>query len=163
MEIGTSLIGLIILALCILPFVLLGRNTKQRRKKMLDAVINEAQAQNCKITKHEFSRQFVIAADEQSRFLFFAKAIDNEVSTSSIDLKKVKQCHPLSTSRTIKSKDGNYKLIDKLELLFTSKSKDVQLPTITLYNAEQDMALGSENEILQNWAQWINSGPVREN
>ena len=83
MDIQTTIIGVIILLLCLLPFLLLGVKNKNKRKKVFQILLDIAKRNQTYINKSEFWSQSVIGIDTSKKILFFSKnANDNNAYTT---------------------------------------------------------------------------------
>ena len=61
-----------------------------------------------------------------------------------------------NSSRSINSKDGAYKVIDKLSLVFTPVDKDRSNISLEFYDADVSMQLVGELQLIERWEKLIN-------
>ena len=90
MDITTLLIGVAIVALCVLPFLLSGNARKRREKKLTDALNEMAQLKSTTICNSEICGNNAVAIDGSGRWLFYARCKGG--LRESVDLKKVRTC-----------------------------------------------------------------------
>ena len=157
MDIGTSIIGIILILTCIIPFVIMNINSRKREKKLLHELFTFAERNNCKISQHELWNNSLIGIDETANVIFFTKKLkDNEISQQ-INLTEIQKCRVVNSSRTVNNKDGNFKVVDKLELAFTFHDKNKVEIIIAFYNADYDsLTLSGELLLAEKWCKIIN-------
>ncbi|HET6245272.1 MAG: hypothetical protein H0V01_02025 [Bacteroidetes bacterium] len=136
MDLGSAIIGAILIAICIVPFILMSRGRKKREKQILQSLTDIAVQHNCQISQHEFCGDFVIGIDEAKNFVFFHKQRKDRVIEQFIDLAKIQNCKVINSNQTITNKDGNYKVIDKLELSFIPIAKEKTEITLEFFNSD---------------------------
>ena len=152
MDIGITITGAILIAICILPFVLIGRNSRKQEKLLFQSLSNIAAKHNCKITQHECCEEYIIGLDETSNFLFFFKRVKDKEISKQINLSEIQNCKIINTSRS----NGNEKIIDKLELSFSSSTKKEANIILELYNSDDRIQLGDDFLLIERWAKKIN-------
>ena len=152
MDIGITITGAILIAICILPFVLMGRNSRKQNKLLFQSLSNIAAKQNCKITVHECCEEYIIGLDEPKNFLFFYKRIKDKEISKQINLAEIQNCKIINTSRS----NDNEKVIDKLELSLVSNTKKTPEVLLELYNSDDRMQLGDDFLLIERWAKKIN-------
>lgn len=147
MEMGTIITGAIVILLCILPFVLLGSGRRKRQKQLQQTLQAQAAQQGGKITRHDCLRDAAIGIDDEARTLFYVK---NE-TTQHIRLQEFKTCRVINNTRTV----DNNRVVEQLALALTPTGNgrpDIQLE---FYNAETDIQLNGELQLLEKWAQIV--------
>jgi ABC-type glycerol-3-phosphate transport system permease component len=86
MDWGTAIVGLIMILICIVPFVIMYYNRVKKENKMLQSLNEIAQQHNCKIGQHEFCGDYVMGIDENRNFVFFFKQKKEEAISQFVDL-----------------------------------------------------------------------------
>ena len=163
MEIGSAIVGAVSVAIVTLPVVLLGRS-KRKKSKFFNAVLSELAAQHdCKIDQREIAGTHAIGLDESRNFVFYCTLKKENVEKQFIDLGKIQNCKVISTSRMLKSKDGNQKVIDRLELGLTPKAKDKPEIKLEFFNADVHPQLYGELQAVEKWSKLINERLNRKN
>lgn len=147
MDTGIIIVGIILIALSILPFVLAQRNRRKRERKLFQSLSNIATKQNCEITQYECSDDYIIGIDETSNFLFFFKQIKDTKVSQFLNLSEIQHCKTINISRT----NGSIKKIDKLELSLLSSSNSKANIILELYNSEERMQLGDDLQLVERW------------
>ena len=156
MDSGTIIIGAISIAICILPFIMLRRNKQRIEKQRLLGLENLAAQHRGNITQHEFCGDFVIGLDEANKFVFFFRKTKDRETARHINLDGIQKCKAINTSRSIQSKEGEYKVVDRLELVFVPGTKNEPDLVLELYNAEESMQLVGELQLIDRWEKKIN-------
>ena len=99
MEITTLLIGVAVVALCILPFWLSSNARKCRAKKLNDALNELAQSKATSICNSEVCGNNAIGIDGSGRWLFYVRCKGG--LRESVDLKKVRTCSIVDKPDTV--------------------------------------------------------------
>lgn len=152
MDTGTLIVGVIILAACILPFVLMVSSRKKKEKQLLLSLTGIANNHNFKISMHELFEEFAIGLDEKANQLFFLrKTPENEIAQH-INLEEVKACKVVKTGHS----EDNFNTIDKLELQFSFLEKKNQDEFLVFYNSEENTQLSGEILTIEKWVKILN-------
>ena len=149
MDLGTSIIGIIIVAICILPFILIGFNNSKKRKKTLQHLSDTAKTNNCTIEKSEFWHLTAIGIDQSNKMLFFTRRTDDTAIYKTIDLSQIQKCNLVRTESTNRA-------IGKLELQLEFFDKNKPNVSLEFYDKDQSMSLVNEIEISVKWHKIIN-------
>ncbi|WP_339709437.1 hypothetical protein [uncultured Kriegella sp.] len=155
MELASTIIGGILAAVCVVPFVLITQGRKKREKKMLQSLITLADQHDCKISEHEYCSDFVIGIDKTKQYLFFFKKTKTEETLQYVNLNGIERCKVNNIGHVVRSKDGNHREIDRLELSFTPKAKDRQEIEFQFYNVDVNMQLSGELQAVQKWSKIV--------
>ncbi len=155
MDFRSTVVGAIIIAICLVPFILMRRASNKKRKQMffsLDKIANEHQRQ---ISQHEMCGDFILGSDQDTDFVFFYREKSNGSSSQSVDLSKIKSCQASKGTRTIKSKAGNSSIIERVDLSFLPKDKHKPEVKFELFSVG-DIQLNGELELADKWSAKIN-------
>lgn len=155
MDLGSTIIGAILIAIFVVPVILMNRNNKKREKKTLQLLINIANEQNCKISKYEICSDFIIGIDESENFIFFFKQKKEVAISQYVDLSEIKICKVLKSTRTIRSKNGNVEITEKVKLSFIPKNKDKAETSFEMYD-DENTQLSVELQLVDKWSRLIN-------
>lgn len=156
MDSGTIIIGAIVIAICILPFILIGNSIKKRKKKLLYSLFGLAAQKNSKITQYDLGLDLAIGLDENAGSLFFFRRIKDKEIVEHIDVKAIQNCKVLNTGRTIRNSKENYQVTEKLELCITPKAKNRPDIFLEFYNSDENSQLDGELQLIEKWARIIN-------
>jgi len=157
METGTLIMGAILIAICLMPFILLGLSRKKREKQLLHSLTNIAEKQNCQISYHENCRELIIGIDESNHYLFFFKHENEKGTDQYVHLTEIQNCKLVNKSRAINKKENNVMVIDKLELSFRPIDKNKNEFSWEFYNSEVSSHLDDELQLLEKWVKIVNN------
>ncbi len=157
MDLGNITLAAIAIAICVVPFVLLGRSRKKKQKRTLQSLINLANQENCNISKHKICSDFIIGIDETKRVVFFFKKLEDKVVEQFINLAEIQNCKIKKTTRTVAYKNESQNVIDKLELLFIPFDKNKKEISLEFYDTETNLQLSDELQLVEQWTNLINS------
>lgn len=156
MDIGTFVVGISLMALCILPFVAMSRIKKNKEKQLLKSLSAIANKYGGNIVQHEIFGNFIIGLDNSTNSVFFLKKDKEEEVIKHVRLTETKHCRVEETGRTISNKDGNHKLVDRLDLHFTPIDSSKPEVLMEFYNAQDSMQLSGELQMIRKWEKTIN-------
>lgn len=155
MNLGTAITGAIFIAIFILPFIFMLNGRKKKEKLILQSISAIATKLDCKISQHELCEEFAIGLDEAANHLFFLKKTNEKEVAQHVNLTEIKSCKVIKTEHTINKAD-NYKFIDNLDLHFSFLDKNIPDISLTFYNAEENMELSGEVQVIEKWAKIVN-------
>ncbi len=157
MNTGTIIIGIVIIALCVLPFVWMTWARINREKKLFAELAQFAAGYQGAITQQEFGRGFVMGVDENALAVYFLKKHkDGPADLKYINIREMQACKVINTSRNVKHADGIFNTTEKLELGFTPLDKNQPMITLEFYNEADKMQLAGELQMAEKWARIIN-------
>ncbi|MBC5834029.1 hypothetical protein G6N05_03955 [Flavobacterium sp. F372] len=145
---STSLtIGIILLIVCVLPFILFSVNNSKKRKKRIQNLIKKAQENNATIQEKDDWNQSIIGIDKTNKMLFFSKKSEEFDKFISINISELLKCR-------IERTENKHNVLEKLELELTFASR----PTIVLefFNKDETRLILNEIEIIQKWQTLLN-------
>lgn len=156
MDLNSAITGAIAILICFLPFVMITRSRKKKEKLFLKSLSDFAIQNNCQIDQREVFNSFAIGMDEAQNFvLFYSKTKDREIAQF-VDLGKIQSCKVSNTNRTYKNKEGDHKVIDKLELNFIPTARNQPAVTMEFFNPEVSLQLSGELQSIEKWSKLIN-------
>ncbi len=152
MDSGTLIVGTILVVLCILPVILTERSRKKKEKRLYKHLASLAEAQNCKITKYERCCNMMIGIDEINNHVFFIKKSKEGEKGQYINLREIQNCRIRTTGRTVEESTGGGMVTEKLELVFMPVLKSGTEIVWEIYNAEDNLQLSGELQLIEKWA-----------
>lgn len=157
MDLGTTIVGIVIILICIIPFALMSINNKKKEKKLLQGLSALAERNSCKISRYELWNNSTIGIDDTSVTIFYTrKSKDNETSQQ-INLAEIQKCRVINSNRTVSNKEGNFKVVEKLELAFSFQDKTISEVVLEFYNADHDsLTLMGELQLVEKWCKIFN-------
>jgi len=156
MDTGSAIIGAVILAICIAPFVIIYYNRVRKEKKVLQSLGEVAKQHNCSINQHEFCGDFVIGIDENRKWVFFHKQKEGEAITQHIDLSKIGSCKVGKRYLTAKNGHAGTGILEQVDLNFISNNHNKGEMRFELYNDEVNIQLSGEMQCAEKWSGMIN-------
>lgn len=156
MDLGTAIVGLILILLFIVPFIIMHNNRVKKEYKMLHRLEENAQQHHCNISQHEFCGDFVLGIDESRNLVFFFKQKKEEAISQFVDLAEIKTCQVVKKTRDIKNDIGNLSIIERVELSFTPTNKNKGETSFELYDEETNTQLSGELQFVDKWTKQIN-------
>lgn len=152
MELGTTLTGIALLLIFVLPIVFLNKKRTKDGKHFSSELFDFAIKNSSKISEHELWNNTAIGIDKETHQLYFIRDAANNKIKHKIDLLEMQKCRIVNTSRNIKYKGENHKVIDKLELAFVSRDKSKPEIFLEFYNTDFDSAtLSGELQLIEKW------------
>ncbi|MDD3875795.1 MAG: hypothetical protein PHT69_04185 [Bacteroidales bacterium] len=157
MNVESIYIGIILLVLCIVPFVIVNYIKGQNKKRILKSLKNIARQHNCQIGQHELFGNFIIGLDENKNAVLFYKMTKNNTVEQHIELEKIQSCKVINTNKTNKSKTGHSQVFEKYELSFIPIDKSKAEITLEFYDEEESLQPSGEVQIMEKWSNLINN------
>ena len=151
MELGTTIIGGILVLVCIIPIVIVSNNRKKKDKLTLKALYDFAENESCKIGYHDIWLNAAIGIDKDNKVLFFLKGNHKEHYIKKVDLEEIRACNVLPLDGMDKAER-----IEKLELALFPQTKSEPAILLEFYSADVSMQLADELMIARKWDKLIN-------
>lgn len=150
MELGTTLIGLFITALCIAPFIWFTYTNKKHKKQIINSLSSDP---STKITSFEFCGDMALAHSATENRIFFYKKTKSDTIKQSIPLINFKSCQVVKI--TDSPSNGKHQVIKQLDMTFQSKNTEQKDVTLPIYNADESMIMGGELLFAEKWVKDI--------
>ena len=158
MDLGVTLTGVIIVLLCIIPFVVMYQFSKNRKQKKLQNLFDFAAKNEGNITQYDFWHKSSIGLDETNNTIFFIRTLRDKEITQAVKLEDMQKCQLINTSRTLNDQDSQIKLIDKLELAFTPRDKQQDMIVLEFFKVDPDsLTLTGELQLAEKWTNLANA------
>lgn len=156
MDWGTFITGAIIIAVCVVPFILLANSGKKRKKQLLQTLNDLAEKRRGKIVQHDFWADSAIGLDQQANYLYFIRGGNGQDQVQEVNLADISLCKASNLGRTIGKKHGDYKVVEELELLLTPVEKGAPDISLEFYHHGTDLQINWDVKLLDKWAKLIN-------
>lgn len=143
MDLSTTIIGVAILVLCLVPLALANNKKKKRQQQLLQALMGLAESHYCKITQYDLWQNTAIGIDENAGCIFFVKKSDGANSLEKVHLAAIREAYSKG--------DPDPGAAEKLELVLVhagAKELDVVLE---FYNPEVAMQINDEWILIKKW------------
>lgn len=147
MDQSSATIGIILVIVCVLPFIFFSINNSKKRKKRIQNLVKKAKDNNATIQEKDDWNQSIIGIDKTNKMLFFSKKSEEFDKFISINISELLKCR-------IERTENKHNVLEKLELELTFASK----PTVVLefFNIDETRILLNEIEIIQKWQTLLN-------
>ena len=157
MDLGVTLTGVIIVLLCIIPFVVMSQNSKRKKQQKLQNLFDFAAKNEGNITQHDLWHKSSIGLDETKNTIFFIRILQDKEITQVVKLGDMQKCQLINTGRTLNEQESPIKVIDKLELAFTPKDKQQASIVLEFFKVDSDsLTLTGELQLAEKWANLAN-------
>jgi hypothetical protein len=151
MELGTTIVGIIIIVVCIGSLMLMSRSNKSKQNSLKKSLVNIALHNHCELTHSDASGNVAIGMDAVKRKLFFVRKKKEESFSRMLDLDGLEKAYVVNHSRTAGEK-GELKATDKLELILAFREKNKPDDKLEFYNVEDDsLRLMGELQMIEKW------------
>lgn len=152
MDITSTIIGISLFLLFVIPIVLLNRRGKKTVQLFKKKLFSQAEKESCTINEFEIWNNAAIGIDTESSKIFFLKKVAYKDENEKIDLKEVSSCQLINTNQNFNTKDGQQTIVEKLELVFSFKEQQKDQKSFVLYDRDLDnINLNGEVQIAQKW------------
>lgn len=162
MEMESLIILLIMVLVIIIPVMILNRKKRLKERKLVKALFNLAKNSNSRITDYDNWNDTAIGIDKVSQRIFFVRLTPKNENSKEVELPEMEKCRFINTNRVVNNKETSQKIIEKLELGFTSR--DTKKPELILefYNINYDsLSLRDEINLAGKWSAIANSEIIR--
>jgi len=157
MEFGITIIGIIIVLICIVPFAWMSISRNRKQKKFLRGLSEIARQNNCTISRFESWNNSAIGIDDTALRIVYARRTNNGISSEHINLADIQKCRIINSGRTVSNKGSHYNVVDKLELGFSFRDPNRKEVLLELYSTEHDnLTLNGELLLGEKWCQLVN-------
>lgn len=143
MDLQTTIIGIALIALCVIPLAWAYRKRKEKQQKLVTELKAHAITNSCNITRFDLWHNTAIGIDDANSCLFFLrKSKDGEV---------VKQAHLAGVSSSYTNGDDRPSESPGLELVLVHGNVNAPNTVLEFYNRASLMQLNNELELLKKW------------
>jgi len=157
MDFGLIVITIIILALCIVPFVIMARNSKKKEKQILQSLFDLAGKHNYTVSQFDLWNHAAIGSDEGMNMIFFTKKNKIMEAHEHIRLEDVQRCRIINSIRSVSKQGGHGQVIDKLELAFTYHNRTKPETILNIFDVDGDsLTVTKELYMAEKWNRLIN-------
>lgn len=156
MDIITILIGIMVVLICVLPLVVMHKNKKKREAAFKEEISRLAAKSNSKVDEHDRWNKTIIGIDSLNRKLFFIRKIEDRDIQYAIDLSGIQTARIINSHRSVIN--GNYSVIQKLQLGLVPRDKDKSETLLEFYNADYySLTIMEELQLVEKWSNIVNA------
>ena len=154
MDLITSLIGLGLVVLTILPFVYFHTVNKKNKERFLKEFKALAQQAQVNVTEYDvWSDYFGIGLDANTNKLFYYKKRGGIEDQALINLSEVEACRVINTKKILNDDE----VIACLELAFTFSTPRMPEKLLQFYSKEEFMTHNGELQLVEKWKTIVGS------
>lgn len=158
MDLGTAIVGLIVVLICVIPFVIFSIKRKRKEKRIIQSLNNIASEDGSTISQYEIWNDNIIGIDDNSTCIYAVCKLKEHVQVTAIHLSGIQRCRISKVSRNVFTNGVNATVIEKLELVFENKDNNKPNQTIEFYNVENNKStLMGELQLIEKWYVKINA------
>ena len=147
MKTESIIIGILAILICALPFIIQFRTRRKKEKNLFQSILKISNQNGCKITEHEFCGDFIIGFDEVRKFIFFFKLKNGQEVSQFVDLSKIQSCYDIK---------NKHQIMEHIFLCFTYKNRNQNDTKFELYDAEVNLQLSGEFQLVDKWVNKVN-------
>jgi hypothetical protein len=153
---STIIIGILVVALFILPFFLMGISGNKDKKQLREALCKIAEENKSNLSLTEYWTDSAMGLDENTNHLFFVHTFNGKETLKHLNLKEYKFCKVNNFSRNIKDSNGDHRAIDKLEIELTPLEKGKRIELLEIFNSDGSKFHTYELAVAEKWTTIIN-------
>lgn len=158
MDNQSTVIGLGIIALTILPFIIFYFIKKMKQMKFMRDFIKLSESEKLSISQKDmWKNSYAIGIDTNSKKLFYFNKLKDKDRGTLIDLAEVERCRIVSIDRTVKNQNGYTGPSNRLELVFTYKNSSIPEKSLEFYDRAEFMPSADECSHIESWLNTVNS------
>lgn len=145
------LIGVISIAVIIIPFVYMYRKSKRTARELTKRLEAYAKENNFNIDKSESIAQLALGLDSKNKVAFFAKFEEGVHEIRHLYLDSVSICKVNRKVREVDYQGEKDRVTHRLELDFYPINKKEEVTSFLLFTEEDDKMLSGEIQLAEDW------------
>lgn len=154
MELGTTIIAILIIFICIIPFVLMSLKNRKIEKELTNQLILFVDKNKGTLTKKEVLTNLAIGLDEKKEALFLVKKTIKDMVYQSVNLAEIKNSSVIKNRKS----DSRSTIIETIELAFFNFDSNKPEVYLGLYAiSENNLNVVHEFELANKWSALINN------
>ncbi|MEO9952193.1 MAG: hypothetical protein ABJF08_00320 [Nonlabens sp.] len=151
MNSGMIITIVILLTVCITPFVLINSRTKQKEKHLKKTLQQHILKNRATLVDYVIHNDFALGLDSLNKIYRYQKTNDKEL-LQEIDLNYIKSCEVKKDTNRIKNDSSSYEVVQRIALVFTTKNGS-KVEQFELYNENKSSQLNGEIALAATWKQ----------
>lgn len=152
MDTGTTIIAIILLLICIMPFMIMYIKSSRKEKQILNALSTAASDQHLKINEQDVWHETGIGIDHAENVLFFIRNNNDSSESINLSLHEVQHCKKIIESRTPLTARTEPDMAVKLALSFTLREKAKDDIVLEFFNSKlSGLTISNEYLLLEKW------------
>ena len=155
MDLLTTIIGLLILALFVFPIVLISRSGRGRTKKFEKDFFSEVSRNGLNISEKSFWNEHALGIDLSANRIIYLDWSGQERVDVIFDLKELKSFEPIPGFAEMNKKNFSFKKVGKLGLKFHFRNSAVNDVFVPFYIPGFGQIGDSEINLFEKWSKLI--------
>lgn len=151
MELGTAIIGLIVLTATFLPFVIIHRNKGKKDHEFLVQLTRIAFANRSDIAHWDKVMDLSLGISSDNRYLFYVRKEGDQWTERWIDLETIESCTSNTIRRSVQGKAGKDSVIERLELVLIPIKTSKDPIHLEIFDAQKSLQITEEFNLLKKW------------
>ena len=147
MDLGASITELVLVAICIAPFIIMGRNKAKSKKQKRKAMTALAHKNNHELGLFEVFGNLSLGMDTNKSQLFFIRKDNNGILEQSLPLSKFKTC--------VLNKIGTKDYVEKIELGLHTANKKQDDIYLLIFDNQNEFQLNGQLQWAEKWKSLI--------
>lgn len=154
MNTGTTIIGIVLTLICIVPFVLFSRKKNKNRKNLLNKLEEMAADKQSKLTGYDIWGDMIIGSDNEKQLLYFVILRKDKTESHCIDLKKIHKGKVVTALGT--STSAGNSVTDQVGILLSHHHSSESDIFLEFYNSNTgNFTIGPELQLANKWIKTI--------
>lgn len=154
MDTGMIILTSLLIAVCIIPFVLIGNGTKKREKQLTDTLKDQVFKNRSTLTDYVIHNNYALGIDSLNHLYYYHKTNEKE-QLQEVKINEIKSCEVKKDTTRVKNEKSSYELVQRVALVFTSINGS-KIEPIELYNEDESTQLNGEIALANTWKQKVN-------
>lgn len=153
---GTTILGLVAITLCILPFLGIHLSRKKTEKELISGLRTIADACNSKLASWDCGVEFAIGISSPKNYLFFYKKRSGTLIKHCVPLFDIQNCTVNCIKRNIQNGNISETIIDKLELVLIPYDPQKTPIVFVFFNSDEHFRPNGEPPLIKKWEAIVN-------
>ena len=154
---STAIIGLIIIGVCIIPFIILKIKNNNSRNTSISNLSSIAASYNARIDKADIGSDFVIGTDTNQKKIFFEKSINGDKQALIVDLLNITHAEVSKQTKIMPTGKENRVIVTDIGINLFPMKKGEDIIYINFYNLDRNNFVRNELELATTWNERINA------
>jgi hypothetical protein len=155
MEIGMIVTSTILIALCVLPFILIYGSTKQKEKQLKTGLLKAITKNNGTLSDYDTNVDFAIGLDRKANQIYFYTKSSETDYTKTVNLNDLDVCEVKKATKRIRNGKSNSELIENITLVFTNANGKV-IDEFEIYDYDKSSQISTEITLADTWKKKVN-------
>jgi|WetSurMetagenome_2_1015567.scaffolds.fasta_scaffold21743_4 hypothetical protein len=158
MDNGTTIMGICILALLVLPFIISYTRKTMKHKNLMRFIREVSEKEKLKISQYQmWEHNYIIGIDTESGKLIYFNKKENKKQGIVINLPDVAKCRIISTDQPQKKQSGDASPAYRLDLILTLNNSSDGEMVLEFYNSIAFSPSSEDFSIIKKWSDIVNS------